>query len=259
MESLDNILSGKGEAAPEPVITKAEEPTTQSADPQTSAEPQDEVIDQGGRKMVPLEALTETRGKVKRYTEEVADFRKQLADSNAAWERRMQDVLQAVRPQQQAPEPQPAPDFFADPDAAIKAAFAQNLAPLHSQLNETRTALLEERLTRIAGGEKAAKIEAELGKAMEAGDPEIQVLQNALRTRGPAAASLLVEWFDKRSFDPVAEREKMKAEILAELQGEKPQQPAPVMPSNLAGARNVGARSGPAWSGPPTLQDIFKR
>lgn len=261
MESLDNILSGKGESAPEPTPVVEETIAPVSAEPQTPTEPQDEVIEQGGRKMVPLEALTETRGKVKRYTEEVADFRKQLADSNAAWERRMQDVLQAVRPQQPAQEPQPPPDFFADPDAALKAAFAQNLAPLHSQLNETRTALLEERLTRIAGPEKAAKIEAELGKAMEAGDPEIHVLQNALRTKGPAAAALLVEWFDKRSFDPVAEREKMKAEILAELQGTQPQpaQPPAVMPSNLAGARNVGTRAGPAWAGPQPLEDIFKR
>jgi hypothetical protein len=38
------------------------------------------------------------------------------------------------------------------------------------------------------------------------------------------------------------------------------QQAAPVvMPSNIAGARNVGTRSGPAWSGPPSLQDIFAR
>lgn len=29
------------------------------------------------------------------------------------------------------------------------------------------------------------------------------------------------------------------------------------MPSNFAGARNVGGRSAPAWSGPPTLEDIF--
>jgi hypothetical protein len=32
-----------------------------------------------------------------------------------------------------------------------------------------------------------------------------------------------------------------------------------VMPSNIAGARNVGSRTGPAWSGPPSLQDIFAR
>lgn len=258
METLDNILSGEGTNAPAP--EKIEEPKETKEVRET--EPQDEVIESNGRKMVPLEALTETRGKVKRYTEEVADFRKQLQETNAAWERRMSDVLQAVR--QPPQQPQEKPDFFADPnaatDAAIKAALEQNLAPIQSVLSETRTALLEERLSRIAGPEKAVKIEAELSKAMDLGDPEIPVLQHALRTKGPAAAKLLVDWYDKRTFDPAAERERLKAEILAELKSsEQPQTPAPVMPSNLAGARNVGTRAGPAWSGPTPLNDIFKR
>ena len=261
METLDNILSGQESPAPE---AKPEEQTQApvSAETQTPTEPQDEVIEQGGRKMVPLEALTETRGKVKRYTEQVAAFETTLKEREAAWDRRFSELLQSVKQPPQQTEQQPAPDFFVDPDAALRAAFAQNLAPLQSQLAETRTALLEERLTRIAGGEKAALIEAEIGKAMNSGDPEIPVLQNALRTKGPAAAQLLVDWYDKRTFDPLAEREKMKAEILAELKGAEPpaqQQPSTVMPSNLATARNVGARSGPAWSGPVPLGDIFQR
>lgn len=266
MESLDNILSGNGEASPEPETNKpVEEAKAQiPAESPAADEPQDEVIEQGGRKMVPLEALTETRGKVKRYTEQVAAFETTLKEREAAWDRRFSELLQTVKQPQQQPEQQAAPDFYADPDAALKAAFAQNLAPLHSQLQETRTALLEERLTRIAGGEKASKIEAELSKAMNAGDPEIPVLQNALRTQGPAAASLLVDWYDKRTFDPVAERERIKAEILAELKGAEPPQPQAsanpaVMPSNLANARNVGTRAGPAWSGPKPIADIFKR
>ena len=261
MESLDNILSGKGESLPAPETTASvEETKAPAADTQQPTEPQDDVIvNPDGRKMVPLEALTETRGKVKRYTEEVADFRKQLQETNDAWERRMSDVLQAVKQPAPPPQPQqPPPDFFADPDAAIKAAFQQNLAPLHTQLAETRTALLEERLNRIAGSEKAGKIEAEIGKAMQSGDPEMPVLYNALRTQGPAAASLLVEWYDKRTFDPAAERERIRAELLAE-QGGTPPAVQPVMPSNIAGARNVGTRAGPTWAGPTPLSDIFKR
>lgn len=265
MEALDNILSGRGEATPAPEPTPVEETKPEVAQTPASTEPQDEVIEhQDGRKMVPLEALTETRGKVKRYTEQVAAFGQTLKECEAAWDRRFSELLQSVK--QPAPQPEPQqepPDFFADPNAAIKAVLSQNLAPLQSQLMETRTALLEERLTRIAGGEKAAKIEAEIGKAMQAGDPAINVLQQALRTQGPAAASLLVEWYDKRTFDPAAERERIKAEILAELRGSgdpaAPVQPAPVMPSNLAGARNVGVRSGPTWEGPKPLGDIFKR
>jgi hypothetical protein len=264
VEALDNILSGRGGATPAPEPTPVEEP--KPVETTAPTEPQDEVIEhQDGRKMVPLEAVTEARGKIKRYTEQVAAFEQTLKEREAAWDRRFSELLQSVKQPTPQPEPQQEPpDFFADPNAAIKAALAQNLAPLQSQLMETRTALLEERLTRIAGSEKAAKIEAEIGKAMQAGDPAINALQHALRTQGPAAASLLVEWYDKRTFDPAAEREKIKAEILAELRGSGEQpaatvQPAPVMPSNLAGARNVGVRSGPAWEGPKPLGDIFKR
>ena len=57
---------------------------------------------------------------------------------------------------------------------------------------------------------------------------------------------------------------KVEAEILAKhgiTQGEQQAAPAAraVMPSNLAGARNVSARSGPAWSGPAPISDIFNR
>ena len=85
----------------------------------------------------------------------------------------------------------------------------------------------------------------------------------------PNRYAAAVQWHKRQQVaaeigdDPVAFREKVKAELLAELQQktetEQPAQPAPVMPSNLATNRNVGARSGPAWGGPPTLGDIFKR
>ena len=66
--------------------------------------------------------------------------------------------------------------------------------------------------------------------------------------------------------DPAAYKAKLAEEIRSQLmaefqQGQQPaaQRAAPVMPSNFATGRNVGARSGPAWSGPPSLDDIFKR
>lgn len=56
-----------------------------------------------------------------------------------------------------------------------------------------------------------------------------------------------------------AERERIRAELLAEQQGGQPKTPATPMPSNLAGARSAGARTGPAWSGPPSIDDIFSQ
>jgi hypothetical protein len=64
--------------------------------------------------------------------------------------------------------------------------------------------------------------------------------------------------------DPAAYRAKLEAEILAKhgltADGQATEVLPPkttVMPSNLTGARNVGTRSAPAWSGPPSLTDIF--
>jgi hypothetical protein len=199
--------------------------------------------------------------------EAVAAARKEAADE---WRRRLaaeipRQVESEVQKRLEAQQPQERTSFFVDEDAAFNQRSSEVLNPIHQQIDEVRTALLEERLHRIAGGEKAAKIEEEIGKAMQSGDPDIQVLKNAVRTKGPAAASLLVEWFDKRSFDPAAKEAEIEARILAKYgitPGQAPpqqQQTAPLMPSNLAGARNVGTRQGPAWAGPTPLGDIFKR
>lgn len=193
---------------------------------------------------VPLAALVDQRLEARQHRQKVQELERRIAELSA-------------------PKPEPV-DFYADPDAAFNQRIQSALSPYQQQLQETRSALLEERLYRVAGPEKAARIEEEIGKAMEAGDPEIQMLANALQTQGLAAVNALVQWYDKRSFDPNAERERLKAELLAELQAEgkaAPQAPAvpAVMPSNLAAARNVGNRSGPAWSGPPKISDIFKR
>ena len=145
---------------------------------------------------------------------------------------------------------EPPPDFFADPDKAFEARFnsrlEQTLSPLQQQLSETRNALIEERLTRVAGPEKASKIEAEIIKAIQEGDQSVLVLSNALRAKGPGAVKDMVDWFDKRSFDPVSTREQMRQEILAELQpkpaGTQPNA-APVTPPSMAAVATGGAPS----------------
>lgn len=194
---------------------------------------------------VPLAALVDQRLEARQAKQRLQELERQLREA-------------------QTPKQEPV-DFYADPDAAFNQRIQQALNPYQQQLQETRTALFEERLYRVAGGDKAAKIEQEIAKAMEAGDPDIPMLASTLQSGGLAAVNTLVQWYDKRTFDPSAERERLKAELLAELQAEGKavaQSPAvpSVMPSNLAAARNVGNRSaGPAWSGPPKLSDIFKR
>lgn len=63
--------------------------------------------------------------------------------------------------------------------------------------------------------------------------------------------------------DPAAYREKIKAEILAELRTEQTdadkaeQTLRSSIPNHLAGQRSISARNGPEWSGPESLDDIF--
>jgi len=51
---------------------------------------------------------------------------------------------------------------------------------------------------------------------------------------------------------------KIEARLREEMQGQTPvPQPTPLPPS-LTGERNVGSRSGPAWSGPPAIEDLLR-
>lgn len=267
-QDIADILNRSPVEAPEPVVETAPEPTVSDngisrddkgrfapkpgEQPAVTAEPAGEkqvapppvaTPSQPPDGYVPLAALVDQRLEARQAKQRLQE---------------MERELQQLRQPKQEPV-----DFYADPDAAFTQRIQTALSPYQQQLQETRTALLEERLYRIAGAEKAAKIEEEIGKAIESGDPEVQMLSNALQTQGLAAVKALVQWYDKRSFDPAAEREKLKAELLAELQAEgkaaAPAAPPSVMPSNIAGARNVGTRAGPAWSGPTPLADIFKR
>ena len=56
--------------------------------------------------------------------------------------------------------------------------------------------------------------------------------------------------------DVEAYKQKMRDEIMAELQAQQPAQP--VIPPSLSNQRSVGSRTGPAWSGPPALSDLLK-
>jgi len=58
--------------------------------------------------------------------------------------------------------------------------------------------------------------------------------------------------------DPAAYKERLKAELLAEIQGSA--KPAPVaIPQSLNGARSVAPRSAPAWTGPEPLESILHK
>lgn len=270
MNDLDSILSGNSTAAPE---TSNQEQVTQEAattegegqqeSQQTETTTQEEQPQ--GQRMVPHEALHAEKQKVKRYTEEVADFRR----SNEALQRQVSELLQRV-PVPKVEQPQ-APDFFENPEAATRHAVQSHVSPEFDRISQTLMANAQLIAGIKYGDDKVTQAEQAFISAMQTGKLDQGDYQKVVTSPNRYAAA--VQWHQRQlaqaeiGDDPAAYRAKLEAElrekITAELNGgtqqQAQQQPAPLMPSNLAGARNVGSRSGPAWSGPASLQDIFDR
>lgn len=255
-EPLDNILSGRTTATTQEPQTEPKETVTQAA-PETATTEAPEAGEQteGGQKMVPHEALHAEKQKVKRYTEQVADFERTvggLREQNTAFQRQITELLQRL-PAQQQPQPKNPWD---DLEGAITERSQAHVQPVMQHVQALHNQVAQLQAAQVFG-DKLGEFVTYVKQGRDRGDPEIRML-DAMMEASPNPYATAKKWFEARTFDPAAERERMKAELLQELQPNQ-QQPAPVMPSNLAGARNVGSRAGPAWGGPTPLADIFKR
>lgn len=260
-ETLDSLLSGGGNVPETEEKEVVAQPEGEGQQEQPEAEQQEG--ETGQSKMVPHEALHAEKQKVKRYTEEVSDFRR----SNEALQRQVAELLQRVPIPKQ--EQAPKPDWFENPEVATQHAVNSTVSPQFEQINQQLLAIArdnaETRFTpeTVDTAEKAF-ISAMNGRTLDPADYQKVV-------SSPNRYAAAVQWHKRQlaqaeiGDDPAAFRAKLEAEILAKhgLTAEgaaaevQPVQQKQVMPSNLAGARNVGSRSGPAWSGPPSLTDIF--
>lgn len=275
MADLDSILSGESASAPAPEREAAPspQPETQSEQPiadRESSSNDDPQPDERGT--VPIAALQAERQKAKRYTEQVAEFTTKLEQQNAQWEQRFRDLQGFMQQPRQAPQPAETPrdpiDLLLEkPLDFVQQNVAQALEPHLKQFTQALDA--NSRYVAIQAHTPEAvdaAVEAfNKGAASRSVSPEeYHAIRNA-----PNRYVAAVEWHKRTEAlreigsDPAGYRAKLEAEILAkhglspEAQTPAGTQPAPVMPSNFAAARNVGNRSGPAWSGPATLDDIF--
>lgn len=266
MSSLESILSGEREPAPvsEATTNPIAQPETtepQGTEPSSDAEPQ---ADERGT--IPIAALHAERNKVKRYTEQVAEFQTKLEQQNAQWEQRFSQIMSAVVPKQPTAAEAPKVDIWDDPDGYIASRVSEIVAP-HRQQNlalAREVAEVRYQPETVKEAEQAFNRAAAMGQI----DPEIHRRINS--SPNPFAAA--VQWHQHTSTmseigsDPAAYKaklaEEIRAQVMAEIQGGAApagNQPAQAMPSNFAAARNVGTRAGPAWGGPTPLNDIFKR
>lgn len=254
-EPLDKILSGEGEATPSPEAT--EQPAVVAAEATDTAEPSEG--ESSGQAMVPKAALDEARGKAKRYTEQVASFETtvgELKQQNTGLARQVSELvasLQRNQPQQESP------DFFSNPEAAVQ----QFMRPMMQRIEGMSEAMSRQFAVRDHGNETITQAYKAMEQRIDRDPAARSDYQRIMQSGDPWGE--LVRWHKRESVmaeigtDPDAYREKIKAELMAEIQKTEPAQAATVMPSNFAGARNVGARTGPAWAGPKPLSDIFKR
>lgn len=266
MTTLDNILSGQGEAvseqsAVEENVTQAEQTEGQQAE--DAGQQEESAVDGEGKQgFVPQQALHAEKQKTKRYTEEVSSLRSEIAQRDAAWERRIAQLMEAQKPKEQ----QQPPDQFEDFPGATRHVVQPEFQRIEQQLLAIAKDTAIGRFTE----EKVNEAEQAFISALQSQKLDPADYQKVVGSPNRYAAA--VQWRQRQlaqaeiGDDPAAFKAKLEAElrekILAEQQqgdGQQMQQHQVTMPTNLIGARNVGARSGPAWSGPSSLNDIFNR
>lgn len=270
-KSLDDIMAERGNAlsAETAIETKIETPPPEQAASDMQPPPEEEDAPEQANEsgMVPKAALHAERQKSKRYTEQVAAMEAKMAEMDKAWQSRFDMLTQTFSQRQPAsppPEP-PAPvDWYADPDAALN----QRVEPIKAE-----TQAIREQFSRMMASEKFG--EEKVNAAYQAMQQAIRVNPEAVRfdyqrvMASPHPFGALVNWHDSQSVltevgsDPKAYREKLRAELLAEIraQGGNPNPPpAPgAIPSNFATTRSAAPQGGPTWTGPKALSEIMGR
>lgn len=229
LNELDEIMNGPETA---PVTTSTETTTTEqqpTRDEQgrfasTETEPTDHdaqaAIEGQGAKLVPLDALHASRKGEQTAKEEAEQLRRELAE--------LRGQVTALTPRATPAEPAKPTNWYADPDKAI----AERLTPIQQQVMQTKMEtsfmLAEDKF----GTEKLAAANEELGRLMKANDPSVAALAQQMKTSTHPYRDL-VSWHERRQAmseigdDPGAfrdkERERIRAELMAELGIEQPE------------------------------------
>jgi hypothetical protein len=267
-QSLDDIMSGRGNPVSDETTTTTAEPAAITAAPEagtgrdelgrfapkpgepgstTTVEPTP--TQPNGH--VPIQALDAERNKRKdiedRYDREMREMREQIS--------------RLAQPKPTAEPPAPPPSMFDDPDAYLQ----HQMSPLQSALQEVREELWETKASSVHTAEavQAAKVAAEA----LFGTPEGAALHQQITASGNPFENL-VKWHKKQQAlaevgeDPEAYFQRRLAEMQSTNQSQTTQQPqeqpaqAPI-PTSFAKAPSGGPRGGPGYGGPRPLSEIM--
>lgn len=280
MADLNEIMDGRNTPEPDHVPAPQASPEPPQAPPAapSPSEPAPEEDPVSGLR----KALDEERGKRRRYKEELAGVRDELASMRRELMQSLQSAQQQRQPQT---PPLPPPDWFVDPDAAFHARLRGEVEPLQRTFDQQVQGIRQETQ---ATRHDVSRMVAEQAFGSERVDGAYGAFQEFERSNPQAAAfeaqrilaakhpwGELVQWHKRQAVlqevgeDTAAYRERVRQEVLSEFQqqqqpapagnGAAPQTQARVMPGNFAQGRNAGQRSTPQWSGPKPLSEIFKR
>lgn len=279
--SLDEIMSREPIATHEEVLT----PTPAAPETDTQGQSRDEhgkfapkqetagtntdpdktaqgVVEGGdGKGKVPLQAVHAEREKRQQAQTEAETLRRELAEL-----RGQVSMLRQPAQAQPTEPPKPKKTFWEDPDGFL----AERLAPVQQTMQDQRIELSTMLAAKDHGADTVKEARAALLEAMQANpnDPSLIALdQQSQRSVHPMED--VITWHNRRKAmadigeDPAAYRERVRQELLAELQPtptnqQQPAAPKPVMPSNFATARSEGPRTGVVFDGPKPLSEITK-
>lgn len=271
-KTLDEIMSGRGEAVTEQVETRDETrteaptrdeggrfaPKGEDRQPEPQPEPEDgndpEAKPQG---TVPQKALHASRERERQARDEAQALRDEV--------QQLKGMMQAIATRSQEPakpveQPKPV-DFWEDPQAFIQ----QTLTPFQQQIAQQNERLSHSAAIGEFGKEAVQAAYEDMGNALSS-DPRAQAEYQRIM-QSPHPYGELVNWHRNRTAltefgnDPAAYREKVRQEIMAELQQSQPQTPsapAPRLPGDFTKTRNDGPRSAPVFQGPKPLSEITK-
>lgn len=275
--SLDDILSGGGEAMPESPEVNVAEVATEAVG---EIQPEQASAESGGQTEASAESEREKRrgsgaqldAAEERHRQELERARKEAKDEArrmfaAEAPRIKETAVQEYLQQQKQQQPDDAVDrVFSDPRALIREEMAAAEKAREFERNQRDWEQQRYYAELHFGAEKVAKAETAFEEAYKSG----QIGEADIRTiaTSPNRAAAAIQWLERQTVlaeignDPAAYRAKIAAEerekILAEQGGQQQVQQRPaVMPSNFTTTRNVGARNGSVWSGPSSINEIF--
>lgn len=263
MADLDEIMAGRSDSASE----QPDQQTQPANEPQYEAQTQEPEQQQHPDGYVPIQALDAERGKGRKYKEELADVNRRFGEFQQQFTGFIQAFQGQQRPQQAQP-PQEAPAIWDNPDGFVDHRVSQ---ALQGQVDPIREAIMfNSRLTAEAYHKPEAVRAAEDAFNEAARTGQIDPREHARINSSPNPFHAAVLWHKQTSAlsqigsDPDAYRERVRAELLAEMQGQtapfarpQPNGAPPAMPSSFAAGRSAGPRATPQWSGPKPLSEIM--